>query len=475
MIKVLFVYVNPLRIPYIDLGIASLSSYLKEKNIETSLIDFTFGLSNNNALKKLKKISPDIICFTSRSGEFQEVIKIAKLFKKNYKSIYVCGGIHSTIYPEEVISSGCFEGICIGEGEEALFELVNKIDNKLNYNKIKNFWFKKGNKIIKNPIRPLISNLDLLPIIDYDLFNIKKYLKVRFGQLDYVSARGCPFQCNYCINHFLIKKYKGLGVYARTKSGEKILTELKTIKKKYGSMISSIKFADELFIIKKSRLNYLSNNYKNNICYPFECDVRADFCDKDTMRLLNKMGCSKLNIAIESGDENLRRNLLNKQISNEDIVKAFKYAKMYKIPTMSFNIIGFPNETKDQIKKTIELNKKVEPTSIQVTIFTPFKGTDLYNYCKEKNILKTENIELSYYFGNYLKNDNLSSKDLEYYSKHFTFLCYKDRNIIKAYMLLLREYSIPYFLKLGKYIPNWFKEIIYIFFWNIPALKFMSK
>lgn len=474
MTKVLFVYVNPLRIPYIDLGIASLSAYLKEKGFKTNLIDFTFGLKEKKAIQELKKYSPEIVCFSSRSGEYKEVERIAKIFKKNHKALYICGGIHPTVFPKEVISSKAFDGLCIGEGEVALYELVKKVNQGKSFFKTKNFWFKKVKKIIKNPLRPLIKDLDSLPMIDYDLFDMKQYLTVRYGQLDYVSARGCPFQCTYCINHFLIKKYKNKGVYARTKSGKKIINELKILKNKFPKL-NTIKIADELFIINKKRLKYLSKNYKKKIGLPFECDVRADFCNENTIKMLKKMGCSKLNIAIESGDENLRKKLLKKNISDKDIINAFKLARKYEIPTMSFNIIGFPNETKEQIEKTISLNKIVKPDSLQVTIFTPFKGTDLYNYCKENNLLKTEDIEMSYYFGNYLKNPNLNRKELEYYSKHFSFLAYKDRNIIKAYMLLLREYSIPYFLKFGKLIPNWFKKIIYFLFWNVPFLRFMSK
>ncbi|PIU89538.1 hypothetical protein COS64_00430 [archaeon CG06_land_8_20_14_3_00_37_11] len=474
MVKVLFVYVNPLRIPYIDLGIASLSAYLKERSVETGLVDFTFGLKEKKALSVMKSFAPDIVCFSSRSGEYDDVKKMARLFRKNHKALYVCGGIHPTVFPEEVINSKVFDALCIGEGEEALYELAGKISRKKNYFSVQNFWFRKGAEIVRNPVRSLIKDLDALPIIDYDLFDMNQYLTVRYGQVDYVSARGCPFQCAYCINHFLIKKYKGKGVYARTKSGKKIIDELKLLKSKYPK-IRSVKIADELFIINNERLDYLGKHYNKEIGLPFECDVRADFCTDNKIKLLKMMGCSKLNIAIESGDEKLRYELLKKRISDEHIINAFKYARKYGIPTMSFNIIGFPDETKEQIEKTINLNKIVKPDSIQVTIFTPFKGTDLYNYCRENNLLKTEDIELSYYFGDYLRNDNLTNNELQYYAKHFTFLCYKDRNIVKAYMLLLREYAVPYFLKLGKYIPNWFKKIIYFLFWNVPFLRFMSK
>ncbi len=469
-IKILFVYVNPLRIPYLDLGIASLSAYLKPQGYQTKLIDFTFNSNINNAINELKKYNPEIVCFSSRTGEFNDVVKIAKIFKKNHQALYLCGGIHPTISPEEAITQECFDGICVGEGELALLDLVNKLENKESYHNTKGFWFRYNDKIIKNPLNQLICDLDELPTIDYDLFDIDKYLKIRCGQLDYVSARGCPFLCAYCVNHQLIKINKGLGTYSRRKSAGKIISEVKKIIKKY-PQVKTLKIADEHFILDKERLKKLAVDYKEN-GLPFECDVRADFCNEETMRLLKEMGCNKLNIAIESGDEELRNKFLNKRISNKQIIEAFKFAKKYKIHTMSFNIVGLPLETEEQIYKTINLNKLVEPDSIQASIFTPFKGTELYNFCKQNDLLLSNEIKNSYYEGEYLKNPYISNKKLNKIYKRFSYYCYKDRSKSKAYVLLLRDFMIPYYLKYRNYIPKIIIKGVYFIFLHF---KFVSK
>lgn len=472
--KILFVYVNPLKIPYIDLGIASLSAYLRSHGYKTKLIDLTLNSNIKKNAEILKRYNPNLVAFTSRSGEFPDVVKTATAFRKNHKAIYICGGIHPTIVPEEVISQNCFDGICIGEGELAILDLVTKMERNEKYHYTKNFWFRHNNKIIKNPLHRLIADLNELPPLDYEIFDMDRYLQLRCGQLDYVSGRGCPFNCSFCVNHRLMTTYKGLGTYARTKSAKIIISELKQIIKKY-PQAKSLKIADELFILDNKRLLELAKSYRKEVGVPFECDVRADFCSDENMKLLKEMGCSKLNIGIETGDEHFRFELLNKKITDEQIVNAFSCAKKYGIHTMGLNMIGLPFESKEQIFKTIKLNKKVEPDSIQATIFTPFRGTDLYNHCNEHNLILSNNVEVSFYIGTYLRNPNISAKELKKLQRTFSYHCYKDRSKVKAYILLLRDTAIPYYIRYAKYIPKFLTRMIYYLFWNLKTLKFVSK
>ncbi|MBS3108251.1 radical SAM protein [Candidatus Woesearchaeota archaeon] len=471
--KVMFCYINVMGIPYCDLRAASLSAILKANGHETSLLDFTFNLSHENALAQLKEFNPDILCMSARSTEFLQSVKFAEFLRKNNTEIPIfVGGSHPTIDPEDAISHKCFDGICIGEGEHALLELVEKIEKGHDYINVKNFWFNKGNKVIKNPVRPLIENLDDLPMFDYDIFDMKKYLKARNGQFDYIATRGCPFQCTFCINPTMQNLYKG-SKFVRYLSIDRIIKDLKILSARYN--IREIIFFDETFNMNIRRLKEFSEKYPKEINIPFECDARADLCNEEVMQLLKKSNCNRINLAIESGDPEMRNKLLKKNISDQQIINAFHLAKKYGINTMSLNMIGLPLETKEQIKKTIELNKKAMPDSLQVSIFNPFPGSELYEFCKKKNLLRKKDYSISYYTGTSLYNPNITEEEMLNIRERFAYESYKDRSKLKAYLLYIRESLTPYYLRHGNIIPVWFFNLIYKIFFSSKLFNFMRK
>ena len=471
--KVMFCYINVLGIPYCDLRAASLSAVLKANGHKTSLIDFTFGLSYEKAMAQLKEFNPDILCMSARSTEFVPNVKFAEFLRTNNIKIPIfVGGSHPTIDPEDAISHKCFDGICIGEGEYALLELVEKIERNQDYSNVKNFWFNRSNSIIKNPTRPLIEDIDELPMYDYELFDMKTYMKARNGQFDYIATRGCPFQCTFCINPTLQGIYKG-SKFVRHFSVDRIIKDLKYLVPKYN--IREIIFFDETFNMNIKRLREFSEKYSKEINIPFECDARADLCNEEVMQLLKKANCDRINLAIESGDSEVRNKLLKKNISDQQIISAFHLAKKYGINTMSLNMIGLPFETKEQIQKTIDLNKKTMPDSLQVSIFNPFPGSELYEFCKKNNLIRKKDYSISYYTGTSLYNPNITEKEILEIRKRFAYESYKDRSKLKAYLLYIREALTPYYLKHGSIIPVWFFNLIYKVFFSSKLFNFMRK
>jgi anaerobic magnesium-protoporphyrin IX monomethyl ester cyclase len=222
--NILFIYPNIVESPKdISTGIGMLSAIAKQKGHKTKLIDSSFGVKDSLIVKEAVSFKPDLIAFSTATNDFGYACRIATFLKKRFDVPFIAGGFHPTIAPEEVISKKCFDMICVGEGDFTFSELLEKMEGKKSLTKIKNIWIKKNGKIIKNPVRKLAENLDSLPFPDRDIFDYEKYLKWNHGTATFISTRGCPFQCSYCINHFLAKKYKGKGKYVRFRGVDNFL------------------------------------------------------------------------------------------------------------------------------------------------------------------------------------------------------------------------------------------------------------
>lgn len=382
--KILFVM--PLSYPVYPFQIASLSSFLKTNGHETAYLELILkeNLDRKNKQKITQKINnfkPDLIGISSYQLTFDWVKQICDFVKSKFKIPIIIGGYHATLAPEEVIKHKTVDIICRGEGEYPLLELMESMKKKKKRDNIKNLWFKKGKKIIKNEIRPLIENLDSLPFMDRDMLNYQKLLDESEGKryLEVMGSRGCPFNCSNCSNHALRSIYPNKNKYIRLRSVDNIIKEIKKALKKYS--FEGVSFEDDTFTLYEDWIKEFCQKYKKKIGLDFRCNARPENSSLKMMKRLKDAGCEYISIGIESGDENIRRKVLRRQITNNQIKQAFKHAKKVSLKVRSFNMVGLPYETRLSLIKTIYLNFIVAPYQVQTTIYYPFRGTDLGDLC----------------------------------------------------------------------------------------------
>lgn len=434
--KVLFVYPNIVESPKdISNGLAVLSAVLKDKGHQTSLIDTTFKLSDEEILNKAKRFNPDLIAITTATNDFDYASDIGDLLKKNLKVPVIAGGFHPTIAPEEVISKKPFDMVCIGEGEGAILDLVEKLARKEKIDKIKNLWIKKNGKIIKNPVRPLIQNLDSIPLPDREIFDYKKYLEWNHGTATFLSTRGCPFNCTYCINHFLMKLYNRKG-YVRFRSINSLFKEIKQVLGVHKESVRNIEFYDDTFTLDEKRVKEFCKRYPAEIGIPFNINVRVNAVNPNLFKLLKKAGCVRVSIGIESGDEYIRNKILKRNMSDQQIIDTFKAAKKAGLRTYSFNMIGIPFETKKSIQKTITLNKKCKPDYIGVSIFNAFKGTEIYAVCEKNNWIR-KGYAKSYFRESNVRHPNFTLSQLKRIRNNFGFRVFVSYRPLRAFVDLV--------------------------------------
>ena len=243
-------------------------------------------------------------------------------------------------------------------------------------------------KLYKNPVSSLIQNLDGLPFPDRDLFDYASMLKGFWYTADFVTGRGCPYNCFYCCNHSIRKLYHDKGEYVRRRSVESVLKEIDYVTRRY--KVKKMNFDDGTFTLHKKWMKEFCERYPAKFGLPFTCNARADTLTEEVIRDLKRAGCELVQIGIESGSEDLRRQVLRRNITDGDIISTFEAVRRVGIKTYSFNMVGLPFETAEMAEETVGLNQRINPDDLQVSIFFPYPGTELYQVCEENGFLTSK-------------------------------------------------------------------------------------
>lgn len=429
-------------------GVASISAVLKLNGHKTSLQHIIHKPSKKEFINEIKKISPDLICFSSTTNQYP-FVKLFSAWIKEEEELDIpilSGGVHTTLSHEEVIADDNIDMICVGEGEYPLLELANNLEGGKTIDNIKNLWIKKDNKIIKNPLRLLISNLDDLPFPDYDLFGYGKVLARNNYTATFMAGRGCPFNCTYCCNHALRSIYQGKGQYVRYKSVEYILQEIESITERYD--VKRIAFDDDTFTLSSRWTKEFCEKYSKRFDLNFSGNARVDVINKEKLLMLKNAGCDYIHFGIESGSEWLRKNVLKRDITNEQIIKAFKNAHELGMKTYSYSMVGIPFETPEMIQETINLNKLISPDMIQVSVFYPYPHTELWEICNENGFL-TEKYLTNYFEKTILNLPTLTKKEVKKYYRKIDAMSL-ERSIQSNYPSLYYPFKITNFILRGK-------------------------
>ncbi|MFC1674334.1 B12-binding domain-containing radical SAM protein [Candidatus Omnitrophota bacterium] len=374
--------VMPLALPAYLFQLAALSAFLKSKGhvvrYEELLINGDIHTKHLERLGRvISEFSPDIIGFSSYEMSFNWIRRLSEHIKKISPEVpIVVGGYYASLCPEEVIRCPSIDIVCIGEGEYPLLELLDSLSSQGLRKQIDNLWFKEGGRIIKNPLRNLISELDDLPFVDRESFSSDNRKK---GILEIMASRGCPFDCTNCSNHALKKIYAGKGAYVRHRSVENVLKEISWCLE--SDDFKAIHFEDDMFSANQSWLRDFCYKYKTEIGLPFVCNIRPDSGSSEVLNLLKESGCIQISIGLEAGDEKMRCRVLGRDIPNQALIQVFRDSKRIGLLRKSFNMVGLPYETLLTLWRTIWMNLKLAPDAVQTSVYYPFKGTALGDEC----------------------------------------------------------------------------------------------
>ena len=439
-------------------AMAYLAGMLKKYNQKVTFFHITNEQQFVNAFNTINQINPDILGFSFTTNQIKYVTKFIKLGRPLAKLI-IAGGTHISSTKEEAFSQfPIFDGLCIGEGEFAFKELCARIDSKKDYSSTPSFYFRNKEGIIKNPIMPLMDIEDLaLP--DYSIFDVKKVVEGSDGAFTMMISRGCPYSCSYCCNHLYRELYPNKAKYIRIPSVDYALEIIKHNLSFYPNS-KSIYFADDTFTLKKQFLLDFCKQYKAQIDLPFSCNARIETIDEEVVSALKNAGCTLLTFGIESGNEWMRKNILNRYYTNKQIKDVFKQVKKSGIKTHTFNIFGLPFETARMAEDTIKLNFEIQPNSGRCFYFFPYPYTQDYELCKKYNLIDETSIAS---LSGYLEAPSLKE----------IYLTHKEiRGFVNK--LQIYFYSRVFLFKIGT--PNFLQNplIEVILFFRLPISLFLK-
>lgn len=364
-----------------------LACYLIEKNnTQVRIFDEQVEILTEEKLRKeINNISgPKIVGITSMTVTFSRVIELTRQIKKiNPEIIIILGGIHPTALPEECLTETSADIVVRGEGEETLSEIYRLLQAGQDVSGIDGISYKSNGKIINNPLRAVIQNLEDIPPFPYHLFedHIDKYKD--FGTI--FSSRGCPFNCIFCSQRLITRQYRFLPNY-------RIMAKIKLLVDKYKQ--KKIWFIDDNFAVNKKRMfslldDIIKSGYHKKVC--FIAQTRGKEIDWECLVKMKEANFVSIAFGVETGSERLM-STLNKSEKVEDNIRAIKMTHKAGILTDASFIFGLPTETKEERKLSSKLARSLPLDGARFNVAIPYPGTKFYEIAKQENRLnRTEN------------------------------------------------------------------------------------
>ena len=333
----------------------------------------------------IEQFNPSVVGISAKTQNFIAATIVAKIAKEINPDIKILvGGVHSTMNGSKVLNYKNIDFLAIGEGENTIVELLHALEKDTELNSVSGIVFRDNGKIINTKPRSYVEDLDLL---DFPLTNapevfkdFDKYPKEAFGYI--FASRGCPYACTFCESKSMWTRK------VRYRSPENVVAELKQMNE-FG--INKVNFDDDTFGISKKNIKTINNLMHDelpNMTYTCETVVQLAK-DENVVKDMKHGGCTGVFVGIESGNNEMLKKIKKTQTTDESI-QAMRNLQKHGIESHAFIMVGFPSETEETFKETMDFIPKLKPDSIVFSIFTPYPGSDIYNECKDEGIIEGE-------------------------------------------------------------------------------------
>ncbi len=359
--------------PYPALGILSISAYLKKKGFDVKVFDTTFR-TKQDFDDYIALHRPSVVGIYSNLMTKLNVLRQITVCKGQGCSVVV-GGPDVPEYAEKYVAWGA-DAAVMGEGEMAMEELIPAFLAKTSLGAIPGIAYRKDDgSIARTPPRPLIANLDALPLPDRESIDVNLYIETwrrhhGRGSLSLICARGCPYTCTWCSRSVY-------GETHRRRSPENVVSEIEEILARYKP--DMLWFADDVFTINHRWFSAFHEEMKRrNLRIPFECITRADRLTDEILGKMAELGSFRIWYGSESGSQRIL-DAMKRRVSVEEIRTVTKLARRHGIQTGLFVMLGYPGEEIEDIELTVKHLKETGADTFLTTTAYPIKGTEYFS------------------------------------------------------------------------------------------------
>ena len=381
------------------LGLMCIAAYLrKEYQYEIKIEDMR--LSENGFLNMestIRTYAPDVVGISALTHESDALPRIAECVKGvNPNTPVLLGGPHATAYPEKAMEVPGIDYLVVGEGEITAGRLIERLLHRRDVSDIKGIVYKKDDRIFTTGRGDIVEDLNDLPMPAHDLIPINAYGNFarmsRTGSGKYMclfSSRGCPYRCIYCHNIF--------GKVFRRRSAENLFNEIDYLYNTY--RIRDFEILDDIFNLDRERLidfcdRIINSNMK--VTFAFPNGLRGDILDELQLTRLRQAGTIFIAFAVETGSPRLQK-LIRKNIQLDKIKKNIETARALGIHTHGFSMIGFPGETLEEMKMTVEFLVSSKLHTYAMFAVMPFENTELAELARNEGHLPVSDFSMNYW------------------------------------------------------------------------------
>ena len=397
------------------LGLAYVAGALEKAGFQVEVLDnYLLKKPIEDVKQEVKRLAPEMLGMTCGSVTYRRCIETAKAVKEVLPACkVVVGGWHPSYLPESMLEHPAIDYVIMGEGERAIVEFAKSItkgEDDSAIAKISGLAYRRGEKITKNA-PTFISDLDQVPFPARHLLPMHLYSR----EMEYLSVkpvdtmnviRGCPYNCAFC------ETKKLWGSKCRAFSPSRVVEELNHLVSDYGT--KGIYFVGDNFTIHKKRTIELCREIrKSKLDLEWVCDTRVDLISRELLKEMKVAGCRTIWFGVESGSSRILKKI-NKQISLQQALDAFKLCREEEIRTASSFMLGLPGETVKDMEASFKFARKLDPDWVRFNIFVGYPGSDLYDEIMAKGLY--DRVED---FVTYVKTDDFNYEMVSKIQKRF--------------------------------------------------------